>query len=102
MIPRFALGALIFVLVSGCGKQKIDATVPLQQSFQKADPQVKQSIDTVNANLKSGNYEQALKTLTPVVKKGELSPEQRQAVGAALQQVTTAAADNPALNTAQM
>ena len=100
--PCVALFCILAVL-SGCGKkEKIDATVPLQQSFEKSDPEVKKTVDAVNENLKNKKYAEALKTLTPVVSQTNLSAQQRDAIGAVLQQVTTAAAEDPALNTKEM
>jgi len=90
------------LLCSCSKKEKIDATAPLKQSFEKSDPEVKKSIEVVNENLNKKNYAEALKTLTPVVSQPNLSVQQKEAIGAALQQVTTAAAEDPALNTKEM
>jgi outer membrane lipoprotein-sorting protein len=55
---RFAFlacfAALAFVFVSGCNKHaKADAAQALQQSFQTAEPEVKQAIESVNSSLKT-------------------------------------------------
>ena len=88
----------------GCKKNgtSADATRPLQQSFQTAEPEVRQAIDTVNNNLKAGNYAEATKALAPVVNTRNLTEPQRQAVGVALQQINQAIAANPALDTKEM
>jgi len=57
------LAALALVpALAGCNKHgSADATHQLQQSFQTAEPEVKQGIDAVNSNLKAGNYTEASK-----------------------------------------
>ena len=104
-IPCFgvALAAVALLLVS-CGKQgaKADATQPLQESFQSAEPEVKKVIETVNTSLKSGNYAEAAKTLAPLVFDRPMTDAQKQAVGVALQQFNQAVAANPALDTKEM
>ena len=98
----FVLPLLAFYLV-GCKKEvQTDATQPLQQSFQTADPEVKQAIATVNASLKAGNYAEATKALAPLVTQRPLTDAQKQAVGLALQQVNQAMAANAALDTKEM
>ena len=95
--PVLALG-----LVS-CKKQgQADATRPLQQSFQAAQPEVQQAIATVNTSLKAGNYVEATRALAPVVANHNLTDPQRQAVGVALQQINQAIGANPALDTKEM
>jgi len=87
----------------GCKKEvQTDATQPLQQSFQTAEPEVKQAIESVNASLKAGNYTEATKTLSPLVDRRPLTDAQKQAVGQALQQVNQAMAVNPSLDTKEM
>ena len=87
----------------GC-KQEVqtDATQPLQESFQAAEPEVKQSIESVTASLKAGNYAEATRALAPVVTQRPLTDAQKQAVGLALQQVNQAMAANAALDTKEM
>ena len=70
------------LLCSCSKKEKIDATAPLKQSFEKSDPEVKKSIEVVNENLNKKNYAEALKTLTPVVSQPNLSVQQKEAIGA--------------------
>lgn len=96
------LTALALCLVS-CKKEVLtDATQPLQQSFQAAEPEVKQTIATINASLKAGNYVEATKALAPLVTRRPLTDAQKQAVGLALQQVNQAMAVNAALDTREM
>ena len=95
--------ALAFLVISGCNKHaKADATQALQQSFQAAEPEVKQAIESVNSNLKTGNYAEASRALAPIVTTRNLTDPQRQAVGTALQQISQAIAANPALDTKEM
>lgn len=89
--------------LAGCKKEvQTDATQPLQESFQAAAPEVKQTIETVSASLKAGNYEQATRALAPLVTERPLTDAQKQAVGLALQQVNQAMAANAALDTKEM
>src|SRR5262245_37806915 len=75
--------ALAF-FAAGCGKEsKTDATKPLQQSFEQAEPEIKQSIQAVTVSLKAGNYNEAAKSLAPVVSGRKLTEPQKQAVGLA-------------------
>jgi Flp pilus assembly protein TadD len=97
VIPALALG-----LVSCRKAPQVDATQPLQQSFQTAEPQVQQAIAQVSAQLKAGQYAEATRTLAPVVSGRPLSDSQRQAVGVALQQINRAVAANPKLDTKEM
>ena len=104
--PAYILVLVPFVLslpVAGCKKDaRADASVPLQQSFQTAEPEVKKAITTVTASLQSGNYTDATRALAPVVTQRTLTPTQKQAVGVALQQINQAIAANPALDTKEM
>ena len=88
----------------GCKKKEAqaDATQPLQQSFQTAEPETKQVIQTVNTSLKAGNYTEATRALAPVVSRRNLTEPQKQAIGVALQQINQAIAANPALDTKEM
>ena len=88
----------------GCKKKEAqaDATQPLQQSFQTAEPETKQVIQTVNTSLKAGNYMEATRALAPVVSRRNLTEPQKQAIGVALQQINQAIAANPALDTKEM
>ncbi len=107
MKPLSFLLALVFIPLAlwlvGC-KQEVqtDATQPLQESFQSAEPEVKQSIESVTASLKAGNYAEATRALAPVVTQRPLTDAQKQAVGLALQQVNQAMAANAALDTKEM
>jgi hypothetical protein len=104
--PVYLLVLLSFaclLLAAGCKKRSgADASAPLQQSFQTAEPEVQKAIVTVTARLNSGDYTEATKALAPVVTRRPLTPPQREAVGIALQQINQAIAANPALNTKEM
>jgi hypothetical protein len=98
----FVVPALALCLV-GCRKEvQTDATQPLAQAFQTAEPEVKQVIETINVSLKAGNYVEATKALAPLVTQRPLTDAQKQAVGLALQQVNQAMAGNAALDTKEM
>ncbi len=58
----------LVLMLSGCNKHgSADAMHQLQQSFQTAEPEVKKGIETVNSNLKAGNYTEASRALAPIV-----------------------------------
>ena len=99
-ILLISCGAIALV---GCKKEaKVDATKSLEQSFATAAPEVKQSIQAVNANLKSGNVMEAVKQLDPILNTPKLTEQQLQAVAITLKQVNDAIAANPALESKEM
>ena len=102
LLPFLAAVALASCLLSCQKKVQADATQPLQQSFQAAEPEVKSAIETVNLNLKAGNYTEASRALAPIVIRPNLTDPQKQAIGIALQQMNQAIAANPALDTKEM
>ena len=108
MKPFIALTSIaVLALALGsmsCKKKdaQADATRPLQQSFQTAEPETKQVIETVNTSLKAGNYTEATRALAPVVSRRNLTEPQKQAIGVALKQINQAIAANPALDTKEM
>ena len=85
-----------------CGQKQADATQPLQESFQTAEPEVKQTIAAVNTSLRGGDYAEATRALNPIVTERVLRVPQKQAVGVALQQINQAIAADPALDTKEM
>src|ERR1051325_6049464 len=94
---------LIAASLLSCKKQvSTDATRPLEQSFQAAEPETKTAIATVNNSLRAGNYVEASRALAPVTAKADLTPAQKQAIGLALQQMNQAITANPALDTKEM
>ena len=97
LVPTLAL-----CLVSCNGERRVDATQPLQQSFQTAEPEVQQAIARINTSLKADNYAEATRALAPLVTQRPLTEPQREAVGVALQQINQAVAANPALDTKEM
>jgi len=102
IIAPLLISAVAVALV-GCKKEaKVDATKPLEQSFATATPEVQQNVQAATANLKSGNYVEAVRKLNPVLNTANLTPEQTQAVGIALKQVNDAIAANPSLDTKEM
>lgn len=109
-IRRFLVnwpGLFLITLVCGalgCRKQEAaaDASKPLQQSFQTAEPEVQQAIHTVTTDLKAGNYAEATRKLAPIIDGRRLTEPQKQAVGVALKQINQAIAANPSLDTKEM
>ena len=88
---------------TGCKKEvQVDATQVLTQSFQAAEPEAKLAIERVNAGLQTGNVQEAARALAPVVASGNLSQQQKQAIGVALRQINQAIAANPALDTKEL
>ena len=85
-----------------CGKKQADATQPLQQSFQTAEPEVKKAIEVVNVHLRARDYTAAAKALAPVVEQRRLTQPEAQAVGVALQQINQAIAADRSLDTKEM
>ncbi len=102
LLSLLTVPALALCLVSCRRTPHVDATQPLQQSFQTATPEVQQVIATVNTSLKANDYAQATRALAPLVTQRPLTDPQRQAVGVALQQINQAIAANPALDTKEM
>lgn len=98
----FLAPTLALCLVSCKGERRVDATQPLQQSFQTAEPEVQQAIARINTSLKADNYAEATRALAPLVTQRPLTEPQREAVGVALQQINQAVAANPALDTKEM
>ena len=97
-----AVAAAALFMMSCKKEAKADATQPLQQSFQTAEPEVKKAIETVNNSLKTGNYSEAARTLAPLVAERPMTDAQKQAVGVALQQINQSIAVNPSLDTKEM
>ena len=102
-ILSLACWPALVLCVAGCQKEaQVDATQPLQQSFQTAAPEVQQVIAQVNTQLKAGQVAEATRTLAPMVTGRPLTDPQRQAVGVALQQINKSIAANPKLDTREM
>jgi hypothetical protein len=94
-----------FAAFSGACKKKdalADSTAPLQQSFQAAEPEVQKAVQTVTTSLKTGNYAEAAGGMDPIMTRGNLTEQQKQALGVTLQQLNQAVAANPALDTQEM
>jgi hypothetical protein len=102
LFPLVALGLALGLAACGQKAKPVNASKPLQQSFQSAEPPVQQAIANVTTSLKAGDYTEAARALTPVVTTHQLTGEQRKAVGVALQQINQAIAANPQLNTKEM
>ena len=97
-----ALGLACCVPACGPKAKPVDASKPLQQSFQTAEAPVQQAITSATTSLKAGNYAEATRALAPLAAKPDLTAEQRQAMGTALRQVNQAIATDPKLNTKEM
>jgi len=101
--PPLLLACVLLSGAVGCKKQvEVDASQPLQQSFQAAEPEVKQAIDTATASLANRDYTEATRALAPVVTRPNLTEPQKQAIGVALQQINRAIAADPSLDTKEM
>jgi hypothetical protein len=99
-----AVWAGVLCLLS-CKREKetrVDASLPLEQSFQTSEPETKQAIATVKASLKAGNYTEAGRALEPVLTGRKLTPPQKEAVGLVFQQLSQAVAANPALDSKEL
>ena len=102
LLNLFAASTLALLVACKKGEPAADASVPLQESFQTAAPEVQQAVQQVTTSLKAGNYQQATRTLAPVVDGRPLTDAQRHAVGVALQQINQAIATDPQLDTREM
>ena len=103
LIIFFVTTVAVATCLMGCRKkQQLDATQPLAESYQAAEPEVKQAIEKANAGLKTGNYAEATQALVPVVTRHPMTEAQKHAVGLALRQINQGVAANPALDTREM
>ena len=103
LLPSLCVSAVLALVAVSCKKEtQADATQPLQQSFETAEPEVKQAIEAANINLRARDYTAATKALAPVVTQRRLTEPQKQAVGVALHQINQAIAADPSLDTKEM
>ena len=89
----------------GCKREpeaRVDASQPLEQSFQAAEPESKQAIAAVSASLQSGDFAEAARAVQPVLTGRNLTAPQRQAVGLMFQQISQAVAANPSLDSKEL
>lgn len=97
------IAAALAIGLAGCKKEaKVDATKPLEQSFQEASPEVKATIQAANNSLRAGNYGAATEALLPAVNGQQLTEAQRRAVALSLRQINQAIAANPGLDSAEL
>ena len=98
------VSAVLMLVAVSCGRKEppVDATKALQQSFKTAEPQVKQAIQVVNGHLHARDYTAAARALAPVVLQQRLTEPEKQAVGAALEQINQGIAADRSLNTKEM
>jgi hypothetical protein len=95
--------ATLILGAAGCKNQKqTDASQPLTQSFQDAEPATQQAVKAATTHLHSGNYTEAAKSLAPVLNQPNLTAPQKRAIGLALDQMNKAIAENPALDSKEM
>ena len=80
----------------------MDASRPLEQSFQATEPEVRQAVGTVTTSLKAGHYTEAARALEPVLAGRKLTPQQKEAIGLLFQQISQAVAANPALDSKEL
>jgi len=102
VLPSLCVSAVLTLVAVSCGRKQADATQPLQQSFQTAEPEVKKAIEVVNVHLRARDYTAAAKALAPVVEQRRLTQPEAQAVGVALQQINQAIAADRSLDTKEM
>jgi hypothetical protein len=102
LLPVIAIGLACVVLSCSRKATPVDASKPLQQSFQSTEPAVQQAITTATTSLKAGNYSEATRALTPVVTTRKLTEDQKQAVAVALQQINQGIAANPKLDSKEL
>jgi hypothetical protein len=95
---------VLALLAVSCGRKErpVDATKALQQSFETAQPEVKQAIQVVNGHFQAKDYTAAARALAPVVMQQRLTEPEKQAVGGALEQINQAIAADRSLNTKEM
>ena len=79
-------------------ENRVDASRPLEQSFQATEPEVRQAVGIVTTSLKAGNYTEAARALEPILARRKLTPQQKEAVGLLFQQISQAVAANPSLD----
>ena len=102
ILPSLVIGAFALGLL-GCRQEtRVDASRPLEQSFQSAAPETKPALANVQAKLKAGSYVEACRAIEPVLTDRNLTPEQRQAVGLMFQQVNQGIAANPNLDSKEL
>jgi hypothetical protein len=98
------VSAVLTLVVVSCGRKetKADAAQALQQSFQSAEPEVRQAIQVVNTHLQAKDYTAAARALAPVVLRQRLTEPEKQAVSVTLEQISQAIAADRSLNTKEM
>jgi hypothetical protein len=102
ILPCLVIGACALCLL-GCKKEtRTDASRPLEQSFPASDPETKQALATATTSLKAGKYVEACRALEPLLARGKLTPQQREAVGLMFRQVNQAIAANPSLDSKEL
>jgi len=101
-LPVVAIG--LACVLSSCSRKPtpVDASKPLQQSFQSTEPAAQQAITTAATSLKAGAYAEATRALTPVVTTRKLTEGQKQAVAAALHEINQGIAANPKLDSKEL
>jgi hypothetical protein len=104
LLPSLCVSAGLTLVAVSCGRKETpaDATKALQQSFNTAEPEVRQAIQVVNTHLQARDYTAAAKALAPVVLQQRLTEPEAKAVGVALQQLNQAIAADRSLDTKEM
>ena len=94
--------ACIFLFL-GCKKESHpDAGQRLEQSFQRAEPEVKKTIAAVSSDLHNGKYIEAARTLEPVLAARRLTPQQKEDVGLLFQEISRAVAADPSIDSKEL
>ena len=99
----FIVASALALSLASCKKQNPgDATQPLKETFQQAEPEIKKTIERVDTSLKAGNVPEATRALESIVTGRDMTQAQKDAVGVALNRINQAIAANPALDTKEM
>ena len=75
------VGSLLLAMpLVGCGKKGSVDTSGLESSFKSAEPTTRSDVHKAAADIKAGDYSEALAKLQRVATKAKLTPEQQRAI----------------------
>jgi membrane-associated HD superfamily phosphohydrolase len=81
----------------------VDASRSLEQSFQDAEPEVKQAVAVATTSLRAGNYTEMARAMDPVLSNGrQLTPAQKQAVEQLFQQINQTLESDPSRDSKEL
>ncbi len=84
--------AVLGLVFCGCGKKKDVDVTKLQKSFQSADQSTQTTVNDAIMNIQTEEWPAALTQLEKLASNAKLTPEQKQAVKDAIEQVKNKAA----------